>query len=281
MISEREIPIRRACPALSISRSAYYNSLNCSINTDDAIRNTIREVALEFPKYGYRRITKALHRKGISVNHKKVLRIMRESNLLCKPKKRYRVTTTNSNHNYPIYPNLAKDLEITSINQLWVADITYVCLLNGHVYLAVILDAFSRKCVGWALDRNIDAQLTLNALDRALFNRAGTDIMGLIHHSDQGVQYAATDYTNKLKESGIKISMSRRGNPYDNAFAESFIKTLKAEEVYLKEYKTIDVAHNNIRQFIEAVYNKKRLHSSIGYLPPDEFEAKRLNNSLS
>jgi len=283
MISQKEVPITRGCASLEINRRTYYYSLKerriCP--SDKSIRDSILAIALEFQKYGYRRITAELHRRDQLVNHKKVLRIMREENILCKPKKKFRITTTDSNHGYPVYPNLAKDIILISINQLWVADITYVHLLHECVYLAVVIDVYSRKCVGWELSRRIDAELVLNALDMAVDTRIQFGIGSLIHHSDQGVQYACNEYVNRLKELGIKISMSRRGNPYDNAFAESFMKTLKAEEVYLKEYKTFDEAYNNIKQFIERVYNKKRLHSSIGYLPPDEFETKVLNISLS
>ena len=181
------------------------------------------------------------------------------------------------NSDLKIYPNLAKNMALTGINQLWVADITYIHLVNEHVYLAVIIDVFSRKCIGWGLSRRIDAGLVLNALDMAVKARANLGIDGLVHHSDQGVQYACNEYVSLLEELCIKISMSRKGNPYDNAFAESFMKTLKAEEVYLKEYRTFEEAYNNIKHFIEIVYNTKRLHSSIGYLPPAEFEKEVLN----
>lgn len=283
MISQKKVPISKGCYSLNISRRTYYYSLKeRHIDlSDKTTRGNILGIALEFPKYGYRRITAELHRRGSLINHKKVLRIMREENILCRPKKKFRITTTDSNHNYPVYPNLAKDITLTGINQLWVADITYVHLLNECVYLAVIIDVYSRKCIGWELSRRIDAELVLNAFDMAIDARIQLGIGGLIHHSDQGVQYACNEYVDRLKELGIQISMSRKGNPYDNAFAESFMKTLKAEEVYLKEYKTFDEAYSNIKQFIERVYNKKRLHSSIGYLPPDEFEAKTLNISLS
>jgi putative transposase len=283
MISQKEVPIRHACSSLNISKSAYYTYAqpNSISSYDIAVKKIIHDIALEYTKYGYRRVTKELHRRGKIVNHKKVLRIMREENILCKPKKKFRIVTTDSNHNYPIYPNLTKEIVLTGINQLWVADITYVHLLNECVYLAVIIDVYSRKCIGWELSRRIDAELVLNAFDMAVDARIQLGIDGLIHHSDQGVQYACNEYVNRLKELGIGISMSRKGNPYDNAFAESFMKTLKAEEVYLKEYKTFDEAYNNIKQFIEVVYNNKRLHSSIGYLPPVEFEAKVLNISLS
>jgi transposase InsO family protein len=196
---------------------------------------------------------------------------MREDNLLC-VKRLFGPRTTDSNHGFCVYPNLAKDLEVTGFNQLWVADITYIRLTNEFIYLAVIIDLFSRKCVGWELERNIDTQLTLNALDMALSKRGGTRLSGLVHHSDRGVQYAANDYIDRLKENGIRISMSRKGNPYDNAFAESFIKTVKYEEVYLREYESYDEAKRNIKKFIEEVYNEKRIHSSIGYLTPEEFE---------
>ena len=247
---------------------------------DVPIKSVIHDIVLEFPKYGYRRITAELHRRSYTVNHKKVLRIMHIENLLCRPKKKFRVTTTDSNHDYPVYPNLAKGLIVIRINQLWVADITYIHLGNECVYLAVIIDVFSRKCIGWGLSRRIDAGLVLNALDMAVSSRQHLGLNNLIHHSDQGVQYACNEYVELLEELGIKISMSRKGNPYDNAFAESFMKTLKSEEVYLKEYKTFEEAYNNIKQFIEIVYNKKRLHSSIGYVPPEEFEAEVLKTNI-
>jgi len=279
MINSKQIPISKGCSCLNISRQAHYNwqHKNNSVLLDIPIISTIHDIALEFPKYGYRRITAELQRRGQAVNHKRVLKIMHDENLLCKPKKKFRITTTDSNHKYLVYPNLAKNLVLTGINQLWVADITYVHLTNEHVYLAVIIDVFSRKCIGWEISRRIDTTLVLNALDMAVKARRHLGMDRLIHHSDQGVQYACNEYVNLLEKIGIKISMSRKGNPYDNAFAESFMKTLKVEEVYLKEYSTFDEAYNNIKQFIEVVYNKKRLHSSIGYLPPEEFEAEVLN----
>lgn len=277
MISNKEIPTRRACSAFEISRSGYYSWKNHEIKTneDTDVKKLINDIALEFSKYGYRRITKELHRRNKAVNHKKVLRIMREDNLLVR-KKKFRPITTDSGHGLKVYPNLAKDLQVTSLNQLWVSDITYIQLLNEYVYLAVIIEIFSRKCIGWDLSRNIDTQLTLNALNMAISDRKSIGFETLVHHSDQGVQYASKDYVNRLKEIGIKISMSRKGNVYDNAFAESFIKTLKTEEVYVKEYKTMEEAYDNIKEFVEKVYNKKRLHSSIGYVPPEEFEGKIL-----
>ena len=279
MISQKEVPISKGCASLEIKRRTYYCSLKRSDTnqSDKSIRSSIHKIALEFSKYGYRRITAELHRRGQPINHKKVLRIMREENILCKPKKKFRIITTDSDHNYPVYPNLAKDMVLTGINQFWVADITYVHLLHECVYLAVIIDVYSRKCIGWELSRRIDAELVLSALDMAINARLEFGISGLIHHSDQGVQYACDEYVNRLNELGIRISMSRKGNPYDNAFAESFMKTLKTEEVYLKEYRTFGEAHSNIKKFIEVVYNKKRLHSSLDYMPPEEFEQEVLN----
>jgi transposase InsO family protein len=188
---------------------------------------------------------------------------MHEDNLLCVRKHKF-IKTTDSNHSFPVYPNLAKDMIVADINQLWVADITYIRLVKEFVYLAVIVDMFSRKCIGWELDRYIDSSLTLSALTKALKTRWNKNVSGLVHHSDQGVQYAAYSYTDCLKEHNIQISMSRRANPYDNAFAESFIKTLKYEEVYLCQYENLNEAYQRISSFIDDVYNQKRLHSSIG-----------------
>lgn len=194
---------------------------------------------------------------------------MREDNLLCLRKKKF-ICTTDSEHSLPVYPNLSADLVLTGVNQLWVADITYIRLQREFVYLAVVLDAYSRMCVGWNLGRRLDDGLTITALRKGLSSRVTG--AGLVHHSDRGVQYASKDYTDMLKEHGIAISMSRSGNPYDNAKAESFMKTFKYEEVYLWEYENIIDAREHIEHFIEEVYNRKRLHSAIGYLPPVEFE---------
>ncbi len=189
--------------------------------------------------------------------------------------------TTDSSHGLPVYPNLLKSTTITGLNQVWAADITYVQLMHENIYLAVILDLSSRKCVGWDLSRNMASQLTMNALDRALKSRWTESMQGLIHHSDQGVQYASKDYVDCLRKHNIKISMSRKGNPYDNAFAESFIKTLKCEEVYLNEYDTFEDAFRNIRHFIETVYNRKRLHSALGYKSPNQFEGEVALNTVA
>lgn len=278
MIDEAEIPVSKACAGLGISRSRYYTMHQLRCTTDEpAIRDVIQGIALEFPYYGYRRITHEMHRRGQPINHKKVLRIMREDNLLC-VRKKFKITTTDSDHNLPVFPNLARGTVVTNLNQLWVADITYIQLQHEFVYLAAVIEIFSRKCIGWELGRHIDTTLAMNALVMAISERKELGFDGLVHHSDQGVQYASHEYVDMLKRNGINVSMSRKGNPYDNAFAESFMKTLKAEEVYMKEYRTFDEAYVNIKQFIEEVYNSKRLHSSIGYMPPNEFEVKILNH---
>lgn len=278
MVNTKEMHVAKACKALGVSKSGYYKWKNNDRppDPDIKIRSKIQDIALEFSKYGYRRITKELNRGGIIANHKRVLRIMRKDNLLCLRRK-FKPMTTNSNHCCKIYPNLANELELNGLNQLWVSDITYIQLLNEFIYLAAVLDVFSRKCIGWELGREINTQLTLNALSMALKKRKNIGFSKLIHHSDQGLQYASQPYVELLKENEIKISMSRKGNPYDNAFAESFMKTIKYEEVYIKEYSTFEEAYSNIKKFIEQVYNQKRLHSGIGYMPPNEFEKEVLN----
>jgi putative transposase len=239
-------------------------------NAETDLRDMVQRVALDWPSYGYRMITAELRRRGILANHKHVLRLMHEDNLLCLRRRRAFIKTTDSHHSLHIYPNLAAGLVLTNINQLWVADITYIRLLREFIYLAVVLDAFSRRCIGWALESHLTARLTIAALQTAL---SGREISGrLVHHSDRGVQYAARDYTALLQDNGIQISMSRTGNPYDNAQAERFIRTLKYEEVYLSEYDNLAEARLRIGHFLDDVYNQKRLHSAIGYLPPAEFE---------
>jgi putative transposase len=233
------------------------------------LRDQMQKVALESPSYGYRRITSELQHRGLAVNHKRVLRMMREDNLLCVRRRAF-VVTTDSRHNLPIYPNLARDMKPTAINLLWVADITYIRLRTEFVYLAVVLDAFSRRVIGWALGRTLEASLAVTALRMALMERQPTT--GLVHHSDRGVQYASQDYTEMLQQHNATISMSRKGNPYDNAACESFIKTLKYEEVYRNDYRDFQDARASIGEFLERVYNQKRLHSALGYVPPTEFE---------
>jgi transposase InsO family protein len=254
-----------------ISRASYYRwgVLRPSLPIEMELRDAMQQVALQFPAYGYRRVTAELNRRGFAVNHKRVLRLMRQDNLLCLQHKSF-VVTTDSQHNLPVYPNLARDLVASQVNRLWVADITYIRLRAEFVYLAVVLDAFSRRVIGWALGRTLEAGLALSALRMALRQRRPEP--GLVHHSDRGVQYASHDYTVLLKEHKIEISMSRKANPYDNAACESFMKTLKYEEVYRTEYRDLADAYAQIGEFLERVYNQQRLHSALGYVPPAEFE---------
>jgi putative transposase len=284
LFSGGPISLSHASSLLDVNRSSYYKWVShqgqqhSGSASDIALRDTVQRIAVEFPGYGYRRITIELKRQGVLVNHKKILRLMKEDNLLC-VKKKFKPVTTDSNHGFNVYPNLIKDLNITQLNQVWASDITYIQLSHEFVYLSVILDLFSRRCIGWSLSRSIDTQLTLNALDMALQTRWNDNMTGLIHHSDQGVQYASNQYVEQLKDHNIQISMSRKGNPYDNAFVESFIKTLKYEEVYLNEYETYWDALDNIGTFIDEVYNRKRLHSSLEYRSPIDFEQEaNLNN---
>jgi transposase InsO family protein len=241
------------------------------------LRDAIQRIALEWPSYGRPRITAELRRRGWTVNAKRVHRLLREDNLLCVRKRKF-VVTTDSNHGRKVYPNLARGLVLTGVDQLWRADITYIRLRDEFVFLAVILDAFSRRVIGWALDRNMEDELTLTALRMALSRRSIRP--GLVHHSDRGSQYASKDYTDLLKANQIDISMSRKGNPWDNAACESFMKTLKYEEVLRNEYRDLAEAFASIPEFLEKVYNQKRLHSALGYLPPVEFEAQLTAKNL-
>jgi putative transposase len=263
--------VLRMCELGQVSRAGLYRFEPDREHPDRDLdlRDEIQRIALEFPSYGRPRITAELKRRGREVNHKRVGRIMREDNLLCLRRRKF-VVTTDSNHGFRVYPNLAGSMELTGLDQLWRADITYIRLETEFVYLAVVLDAFSRRVIGWALDRSLEDDLAITALEMAFRRRKPVE--GLTHHSDRGVQYASNDYTGLLKDHGVRISMSRKGNPYDNATCESFMKTLKYEEVYRQEYRALADARASIEQFIEKIYNGKRLHSALGYRPPVEFE---------
>jgi transposase InsO family protein len=268
------LSVGQLCVLLNVNRAWYYARPVSEPEADDVeairLRDAIERIVLDFPGYGYRRVTHALTRDGWGVNHKRVLRVMREESLLCHLKRRF-VPTTDSDHVWRTYPNLVKGMIFDAPDQAWVANLTYIRLPTAFAYLAAILDAYSRRCVGWALARGIDTDLPLAALAMALATRQPAP--GLIHHSDRGVQYASSGYVERLVEAGARISMAARGNPYENAKAESFFKTLKYEEVYLKDYRTFEEAEANLERFIADVYNTKRLHSSLDYLPPVEFEA--------
>lgn len=273
MQRQGQLSIRDMCEAVRVNRATYYRSWKQREPKQErmAIRDAIQRQALKDRHRGYRPVTRALKRDGWIVNHKRVLRLMREDNLLSIRRRRF-VVTTDSEHSWRIYPNLARYMILTHINQLWVADITYVRLRHEFIYLAVILDVYSRRVVGWRVDRSLQSGLAIDALEMALIQRRPGP--GLVHHSDRGVQYASNEYVQRLEERDITISMSRAGNPYDNAWAESFIKTLKAEEVNAARYRDLEEATVSIGAFIEEVYNQRRMHSALGYMSPAEFESQ-------
>ncbi len=261
------------CEVAGFSRAGYYRFLDPvkPAPADMDLRDEMQKIALEWPSYGSRRITEELKARGWEVNRKRVQRLMREDNLLCVAKRKF-VVTTDSQHGLAVYPNLARSLVVTGVDQLWVADITYIRLEEEFVYLAVILDAHSRRVIGWELDQTLEDSLTLAALAQALRQRAvGPE---LVHHSDRGIQYASGDYVALLKQHHIQISMSRKESPWDNPACESFMKTLKYEEVYRTEYRDLADARSRVGEFLEKVYNAKRLHSALDYLSPVEFERR-------
>jgi len=269
------LPIERMCQLAQVSRAGFYRYLQgrSPIEEDMEVRSMIQAIAVEHRRrYGYRRITAELRRRGMLVNHKRVARIMRDDQLLAVQPRTFRVTT-DSTHDLEVFVNLARRMTVTGINQLWVADITYIRLQREFVYLAVILDAFSRKVVGWALERSLASRLAVTALERAIAARQPPP--GLVHHSDRGIQYASVEYVTLLERHQMMPSMSRPANPYDNASCESFLKTLKREEIYANEYHTLEHLVTNIERFIEEYYNRCRLHSALGYRPPEEFEQQQ------
>jgi transposase InsO family protein len=274
------LAIREMCEAARVSRASYYRSWSKQEPQEEqvALRDAIQRLALKDRHFGYRRIGVLLKREGWMVNHKRVLRLMREDNLLSIRRRQF-VVTTDSEHHWRVYPNLARRMQLSAINQLWVADITYVRLRQEFIYVAVILDVYSRRVVGWSVSRQLDSEFAQQALDSALKERQPRP--GLIHHSDRGVQYACGDYVKRLERCEITISMSRPGNPWDNAWAESFMKTLKTEEVDGRRYCDLEDATSSIGTFIGEIYNNQRLHSALGYRSPVEFETQIITSTAS
>ena len=281
MSLQGSLSIERMCQLAQVSRAGFYRSLQerQPVAEEMEVRSTIQQIVLEHRRrYGYRRVTAELRRRGMIVNHKRVSRLMQEDNLLAVQPRAF-VVTTDSRHEFEVYLNLASRLKLTGINQLWVADITYIRLKTEFVYLAVILDGFSRKVVGWALERTLATRLPKAALEKAIAERHPPP--GLVHHSDRGVQYASDEYVQVLREHKMIPSMSRPANPYDNASCESFMKTLKREEIYANDYLDLDHLRANIEAFIEQYYNRCRLHSALGYQSPDEFEQQLKSTATS
>lgn len=281
MPMQGSLSIERMCQIGQVSRASFYRSLKETIPAEEdmEVRSAVQKIVLEHRRrYGYRRVTAELRRRGMLVNHKRVARIMREDNLLAMQPRSF-VVTTDSDHKLEVFLNLASRMKLTGLNQLWVSDITYIRLKREFVYLAVILDGHSRKVVGWALEPTLAARLPLAALEDAIAVRQPPP--GLVHHSDRGVQYASGDYIRMLEKHHIIASMSRPANPYDNASCESFFKTLKREEIYANQYQDLDHLRANIEEFIERYYNPCRLHSALGYRPPNEFEHASLTETTS
>ena len=275
------LSVERMCRVAVVSRAGYYRSFqeHSPVEEEMLVRSTMQKIVVEHRRrYGYRRVWKELRDRGMVVNYKRVLRLMREDNLLAVQRKQF-VVTTDSNHTLEIAVNLARRMKLTGVNQLWVADITYIQVWSEFVFLAVVLDAFSRKVVGWELSRSLSSGLALRALEKAIAERQPPP--GLVHHSDRGSQYACREYVALLEKHQMVASMSRPGNPYDNARCERFMQTLKREEIYASAYRDMEHLRANLEDFIERYYNKKRLHSALGYLSPEKFEAIQTGDQSS